>query len=151
MTAAELIHDSQLPVLNWCGRNRLPALEAATTDSPASSSASAVHSSSSGGSSHNVLCAFCLPEYSEVNGVCVHCPATNGPLLLASLLLLLVVVYLVHRFPHDSTGSGMLTIGSYFVQLSLTFLASQWMPPMLGVVNLSLLASHRPYGAHGGW
>ena len=60
------------------------------------------------------------------------------------------VVYGLHRFPHDSTGSGVLTIGSYFLQLSLIFLASQWMPPMLGVVNLSLLASHRPYGAQVG-
>ena len=147
-TAADVLVLSQLPVLNWCGRNRLPALSVEAGAFNASATSDAVFVSTSAAASvPNVLCAFCLPQHTEVNGVCVHCPETNGLLLFSSVLLLLAVVYLLHRFPHDSTGSGVLTIGSYFVQLSLTFLASQWMPPMLGVVNLSLLASHRPYGA----
>jgi hypothetical protein len=140
-TNADLVYSSKLPVFNHCGHNRLPALTGGWNSS------SGLNATNTTDGLYNVLCAHCLPGYSEVNGVCVECGSINWPLLLSALILLVVCVYAIHRLPHDEEGSGLLTSLSYFLQLSLIFLASQWMPPMLGLVNLSLLAVHRPYGA----
>ena len=63
----QLILSSQLPVVNCCGPGRLPAYLA---EYEADSELAATDGV-------NVLCAACQPDYTQMGGVCVHCPAVN--------------------------------------------------------------------------
>ena len=138
-TSPDIIPTSELPVMNWCGVNRMSAYD---PNAPA-----LAHT---GG--HNVLCAACKEGYTQVNGVCEACEAIAWGGLLGGVCVSLLLVYALHRLPHDFSGSGRLMIVAYFAQLALLFLASQWMPPIMGVINVSLLASHHPYGTNtDGW
>ena len=62
------------------------------------------------------------------------------------LLLAFVLVYLVHRLPHDWTGSATLLISTYFLQQSVLFLASESMPQVLSLVNVNVLGDHVSHG-----
>ena len=126
---------SQLTVRNCCGAGRWPAYIGNGSQLFDSSSLAA-----SGG--YNVLCATCLPGYASVSGRCVPCTSVNYPALFGVVLLAFVLVYLVHRLPHDWSGSATLMVSSNFLQLSALFLASESLPALLSLVNLNLLADH---------
>ena len=127
---------SQLHVSNCCDDGRWPAyLDNEQLYAHLSAAMQRDHG-------HNVLCAQCLPHYSQVNGRCIACSATNWPALLGLLALALLAVYLIHRLPHDWTGSATLLITSNFLQLSTLFLQSESMPQLLSLLNLNLLGDH---------
>ena len=90
----------------------------------------------------NVLCAQCLPGHSSISGRCVQCSSVQWGALSGLLLLALLLVYAVHRLPHDWPGSATLTIVAYFVQLSAMFKASTILPQLFALVNLQLLGGH---------
>ena len=126
---------SSLAVINCCGTGRYPAYD------PSAQALLPTEGS-------NVLCALCLPGHSEVNGRCIPCSGVNWAMVSLLLLLSLLLVYLLHRLPHDFSGSASLTIGAYFAQLSLRFLASEATPQMLSLVNLSLDWDSRSFGSN---
>ena len=87
----------------------------------------------------NLLCAHCLPGHSQVNGRCIPCSEVNWPALLGVLVLATALVYCVHRFPHDWTGSATLTIVSYFLQQSMVLVSSESVPQLLSLLSVDLL------------
>ena len=94
----------------------------------------------------NVLCALCLPGYTQVNGHCIECASTQwGPLFLL-LLVTLSLVYLVHRLPHDWSGGATMTITAYFLQQCDLFLSydhfSVFNMDVLGLQHRSLQQGH---------
>ena len=138
-SAYEAIASSQLRVVNQCSSGRWPAYN----------SDPAVYADEetlrvTGG--HNVLCASCLPGHSCFNGQCVPCPGVDGGALVGTLLLSLLLVYLVHRLPHDWSGSATLMISSNFLQLSVQFLGYESASRLLGLLNVNLLGEHMRYG-----
>ena len=136
----QLVAISQLHVSNCCDDGRWPAyLDNEQLYAHLSAAMQRDHG-------HNVLCAQCLPHYSQVNGRCIACSATNWPALLGLLALALLAVYLIHRLPHDWTGSATLLITSNFLQLSTLFLASSSMPQLLSLFSVNLLGSHTAKG-----
>ena len=126
----ELIERSSLEVWNCCGEGRFPASSTSTSSAP----------------QLNLLCADCLPGYSVVSGRCIPCAEVQWGPLIGKLLLAFILTYAVHRLPHDWSGSAAFTSGSYFIQLTLLFLASGALPPALTVFNLSLIGDHRTRG-----
>ena len=138
-SSAQYISKSQLPVLNQCAQGRWPAV---TSDGSAYGGDERLSSTDG----VNVLCASCLPKYSQVNGRCIPCSSTNYGALLLVVLLALFLVYLIHRLPHDFSGSATLLIGSNFLQLSSLFLASESVPQIISLVNVNLLGDHSSRG-----
>jgi hypothetical protein len=132
-SSVQLVQRSGLQVLNCCGAGRWPAY---SDDSDALVQTAG----------HNVLCASCLPGYSSVNGRCIACASTQWPALCGSLLLALLLVYGLHRLPHDWSGSATLLIVANWLQLSFLFLCSASFPQLLSLVNVSLLGDHSPRG-----
>ena len=135
--AVSRIESSGLEVVNCCGDGRWPAFTERWENS-SFADASALRTSHG----HNVLCAACLPGHSSVNGRCIPCESTHYGALVGMLLLAFILIYLVHRLPHDWTGSATLLITTYFLQQSVLFLASESMPQMLSLVNVDLLGDH---------
>ena len=123
----QMITVTGLRINNHCGGGRYPAYSSqGLLDLP-------------GSDGLNLLCAACLPGYSEVNGRCIECDEVRWLPLTGLLLLSMVLVYLIHRLPHDWTGSASLSVMSYFVQQSCLFLASESMPQILSLLNVNLL------------
>ena len=122
---------SGLPVVNCCGGGRMAAF---TANAPAYSGVEALELS--GG--HNVLCAVCLQGYSQINGSCQPCSSVDVALLLAVLLLSWLLVYCVHRLPHDWSGSATLLVSSNFLQLSALYLATESLPHLASLLNVTL-------------
>ena len=131
-TSAQVVGSSRLPVYNSCGMNRLPAYSRDDPDLAATDGC-------------NVLCAQCVSGYSEVSGRCIACASTQWGALLALLLVLLLLVYALHRVPHDFTGSATWMIGTYFLQESTLFFAGSWMPLVPGLVQLQLFKDPESY------
>ena len=140
----QLISVSQLRVVNCCGTGRWPAyVNVSSFLLPnVSSPASSLPADLLDNNGVNVLCAHCLPGHSSVNGRCVACSSVQWGALCGVLLLALLLVYAVHRLPHDWTGSASLAIVAYFVQLSAMFKASSVLPQLFALVNLQLLGGH---------
>jgi hypothetical protein len=91
------VSKSGLVVLNCCGAGRWPAY---VSDPTAYASSETLQLTQG----VNVLCAECLPGYSSVNGHCIACDNVQVGALLAVLMLATLLVWLVHRLPHDWTG-----------------------------------------------
>ena len=128
------IRKSQLLVQNCCAQGRWQSYD---LDSQLYGQAD----------TQNVLCAACLPGYSPVNGRCIPCSAINYGALFGVLMLFLVLVYVLHRLPHDYTGSAKLLISTYFLQQSMLFLSSGFLlTQLLSLVNLNLLGDHTNRG-----
>ena len=142
-SSAELIRVSRLSVLNCCAEGRWHAY----VDDPTVYAHSGLMQRTKG---HNVLCAQCLPGHTSVSGHCVSCEATNWPALLGFVALALLLVYLIHRLPHDWTGCATLLITSNFLQLSTLFLASESMPQLLSLFSVNLLGDHASRGQQTG-
>jgi hypothetical protein len=130
----QVVPGSGLPVLNCCGAGRLPAYDP-----------NAAALAEYGG--HNVLCANCLEHHSLVNGRCVYCPAIEAGRLLGMVLLLLLLVFTVHRLPRDYQGSGAPAIFAYFIQQSNLFLSAESIPQAVALLNVNLLGEHVTRGA----
>ena len=145
----QLIDASQLRVINCCGRGRWPAYvnTSALLHFNDSQLALSMPDGILDSDGVNVLCAHCLPGYSTVNGRCVHCPSVRWGALSGVLLLAVLLVYAVHRLPHDWTGSATLSIVAYFVQLSAMFKASDLLPQLLALVNMDLLGGQAVGGS----
>ena len=107
-------------VLNCCGPNRKPAVDAQA--------------------GLNVLCAECMDGFSSVRGRCISCPSTQWLPLLAVLVCALLLVYLLHLLSSASglEGSAVLPIVVYFCQMSALF-ASGSLPLIASFLNLDLL------------
>jgi hypothetical protein len=97
---------------------------------------------------HNVLCASCLPGFAAVNGRCIECGSTRIGRLCGVVLLALLLVWLLHRLPHDWTGSAALLITSYFVQMSALFQATEALPQLFSLLNVNLLGSYVSRGGN---
>ena len=143
----QLIAASQLRVLNCCGRGRWPAHVNTSTflslnASGQSSALLLLPDALLDTDGVNVLCAHCLPGHSSVNGRCVECSSVQWGALCGVLLLAVLLVYAVHRLPHDWTGSATLSIVAYFVQLSAMYKASDLLPQLAALVNLQLLGGY---------
>ena len=141
---SQLISASQLRVLNCCDAGRWPAYVntsffVSANDSNQTSTPQQLPDGIVDSDGVNVLCAHCLPGYSSVNGRCVECSSVQWGALFGLLLLALLLVYAVHRLPHDWTGSATLSIVSYFVQLSAIYKASDLLPQLSALVNFQLL------------
>ena len=134
--ATPVIASSGLPVFNCCGAGRWPPHVADFANTPLADS-----------HGFNVLCAACLPGYSSVSGRCIPCASTNRGAVLGVCVLALLLVYLVHRLPHDWTGSATLLITAYFLQQSALFLAADSLPQVLTLINMDLLGSHVSRGS----
>ena len=119
--AAPTIARSGLPVINCCGEGRYPA-----------------YSASSSSPAFNVLCAQCLPGYSQVAGRCIPCSSIDVGALLGVLLLAFALLYCVHRMPHDWSGSATFLLLSTFLQLSALLLQSQSLPHLASLLNVAL-------------
>ena len=129
-TTFPTIATSQLPILNCCGEGRWTAF---TSDSSAYAGITELEQTAG----YNVLCALCSPGYSSITGMCVSCSASNSGLIVLLLVMVLVVVYVLHRLPHDWTGSATLSIATAFVQLSALLLSSTAaVPQLLALLNL---------------
>ena len=133
---AQLIPISKLRAINCCASGRWPAFS--SQDIHAYPDFNSLKDTKG----HNVLCASCLPGYSSINGRCIPCESTQYGAVVAILSLALFLVYLVHRLPHDWTGSATLLISTYFLQQSALFMASESMPQVLSLINLDLLGDH---------
>ena len=135
---------SSLSVLNCCSGGRFAAFVADASEYVGVESLEA-----SGG--YNVLCAACLPGWTSVSGRCIPCASTNGFALSAFLLLSFLLVYAVHRLPHDWSGRASWTISVNFLQLSVLLLASESMPQLFSLINVSLLGDQpTPFAAQQG-
>ena len=110
---AQILLRSSLPVLNCCGTGRRPAY---TKDWQADSALADTEGV-------NVLCAWCKPGHTQMNGVCIPCPSTQWGRVVSIALLSLLLVYVVHRFPHDWSGVATMSILAYFLQQSDLFLS----------------------------
>ena len=128
---------TRLSVVNCCGVGRLPAYD---PTSPLLASSRGV----------NVLCAECQPGHSEVNGRCIPCSAVQWGWLTLMLLLTLLLVYSLHRLPHDWSGSARLNILTYSVQLTLLFLSSSALPSILTLLLLDMTGDHVTQRGRGG-
>ena len=100
----------------------------------------------------NLLCALCLPGYSQIDGVCVRCESVNGGLMLVLLVMITVLVLSLHRWPHNKEGKATLTVVGYFLQQSALFLAPSFY--LMALLNLdvsgdSVTQSARGVGARG--
>ena len=120
---AQRIEATQLLVINCCAAGRRPAYDPSDRELE-------------GSSGINVLCAKCQDGFSVVNGECVSCAAVNVGSLSGLLLLSFFLVYLVHRLPHDWTGSAIFVITSYFVQQSALLLTAAPLPSQLTILSL---------------
>ena len=100
-------------VINCCGAGRYPAYSAAWQQVGALQDSEGV----------NVLCAMCLPGHSEVHGECIPCDSVQWGRLVGLLLVMLLVVYLVHRFSSQKGDAAVLSITAYFLQQSQLFLS----------------------------
>ena len=110
---------SGLPVLNRCGPGRLPA-------------------------EINLLCAACLPGYTEWNGKCLQCSGVDVLGLSALCLLSLLLLYGLHRLP-SSVESSWLSMLIFYLQLALLFATHDTVPQWLSVLNVDLLGDfHTP-------
>ena len=134
-TAPQLIARSQLAVVNCCAEGRYPAYDPDNPDL-----------ADTGG--ENVLCARCLPGYATSNGRCIQCASVHWAPLVGKTLVALVLIYLLHRLPHDWSGSASVAISTYFLQLSMLFLASEALPPVLTLINLSVAGDHLVRGSN---
>ena len=119
--APQVVRLSGLTVQNFCDEGRWPAF---MSDPSAYADVPSLVATDG----HNVLCALCLPGYSQVNGRCIPCESTHVGALLGVVLLALLLVYLVHRLPHDWTGSATVAIVSNFIQMSTLFIAGDGHP-----------------------
>ena len=133
-SASLVISASQLHVRTCCGTGRLASIG---SGSPLLQSTHDI----------NVLCAYCLPDHSLVNGRCIPCEGVHWDLLLGLLLLALVLVYLLHRVPMGSSDSAKLFIALYLLQMSAVFLAAESLPHLLSIVNVNLLGDQLTRGA----
>ena len=141
----QLIAASQLRVLNCCGPGRWPAHVNISSFLPLDinfTSALSLPDAILDTDGVNVLCAHCLPGHSAINGRCVECPSVQWGALSGVLLLAVLLVYAVHRLPHDWTGSATLSIVAYFVQLSAMYKASDLLPQLFALVNFQLLGGY---------
>ena len=132
-----------LLVYNACGAGRWPAYSA-------NASVYAGVAELEATSGHNVLCALCLPGYSEVSGHCIECAEAHPGVITVTALLAVLLVWVVHRLPHDWQGSATLLIVSYFVQQWALFLSEQNLPQLLSMLNFDLAGSWRSGGGSGG-
>ena len=139
-SSPELVQRSGLSVLQCCAAGRWPAYVAGD---PAQYADSTAMTSSQG---RNVLCAVCLPLHTSLAGRCVPCSSANVAALLGVVVLAFVLVYLIHRTPHDWSGSATLLIVANFLQLAAVFLQSDSMPQLMSLINLSLLGDHHTRG-----
>ena len=98
----------------------------------------------------SLLCAACMPGHASVSGQCIPCETTQYGAVLGVLVLALLLVYLVHRLPHDWTGSATLLIATYFLLQSVLFLAAGSLPQLLSLVNMNLLGDHASRGGGAG-
>ena len=96
----------------------------------------------------NVLCALCLPGYSQLDGVCVRCESVNGRLLFALLLALFALVLTLHRWPHNRKGKATLTVVGYFLQQSALFLSPSFY--FMTLLNLDISGDSVTQSARGG-
>ena len=87
-----------------------------------------------------------LPDYTQITGRCIYCPHTNVGRLIGVVLLAFMLVYIVHRLPHDWSGSATSLIMAYFIQQSVVFLASESLPQILALLNVNLLGDHTSRG-----
>ena len=120
---------SGLPVWNCCREGRLPAFDSTNDDLRSTLGV-------------NVLCAHCQSGYSLINGRCIECSSVQWLPLLAVLGLYLGLIYLLHRVPHNWSGSAQLSICMYFLQVAIVFIASDALPQLLTVTSLSILGDH---------
>ena len=125
-SAPQVIAGSELSLVNCCAKGRRPAY------SPLDEQLLA-----NGGV--NVLCSKCLDGHSVVNGACVPCAEVNWGSLTGLLLLMALIVFSLHRLPHDWTGSGHTVILFFFVQQSAVLLTAVALPPLFSLVDLSLV------------
>jgi hypothetical protein len=95
-------------VINCCGLNRRPAVDAA--------------------GNVNVLCAACIDGYSIVQGECIPCSSVQVGPLLALLPAAFCLLYVLLRLFNDASGSALLPILTYFVQMSTLFLGQDALP-----------------------
>ena len=123
------IIQSELPVINCCAPGRYPAFSPQWADVPVLRRTEGV----------NVLCALCLPGHTQMNGDCIPCSGTHWGALLQLLLLYLLLVFLVHRLPHEYSGRATVSIMAYFLQQSALFLSFSSFFQLLSLVNLDLL------------
>ena len=134
-SAPQLVQSSKLSVVNCCGVGRWPAYVSNSGVYEGVDELTVTHG-------HNPLCGACLPGHSAVNGRCIECSETAVSYVILLVLLSLLLVWLVHRVPHDWSGSASVLIVSNFVQLSTTILSSESMPQVLSLVNVNLLGDH---------
>ena len=127
----QTIVSSQLSVVNCCGPGRYDAF---TDDYSAVPELRATRGV-------NVLCAVCLPGHTQINGRCIPCASVQWGALTGVLLVALLLVFLLHRFPHDWQGSARMVIIGYFLQISALFLSSESAPQMLSLLNVDLLGT----------
>ena len=125
--AAQRIGPTGPAVINCCGVNRQPAVDAA--------------------GNVNVLCAACVEGYSVVQAECIACSSVQVAPLLALLLAAFLLTYVLHRLFNDASGRATLPILTYFVQMSTLFLGQDALPALLGLASLDLVAEG---GAGGG-
>ena len=121
---------SHLRIRNCCAAGRLPAYFSAAVGD--------IDNPTSGTDGINVLCAWCSPGYSQVNGRCIRCDDVRWGVLCGLLMAYLVLVWVIHRVPHDFSGAATLQIVGYFVQQSGLLLASLSIAQLASITNLSL-------------
>ena len=128
-TEPQRVSVSRLAVRNCCAAGRLPAYDPSNPLLKDTDGA-------------NILCALCLPDYTEINGKCISCPSIQWLPVVATISVLLVAIFALHRLPSDWGGSASLSIVTFFLQLALLFLSAETMPQILSVVNLELFGDH---------
>jgi hypothetical protein len=136
---ADMVALSLLSVLNCCASGRWPAY---LTDPALYSDVSALQRDAG----HNVLCAQCLPQHSQVNGRCIPCSSPHLLALAGLVAIAAALVLLVHTCPHDWSGSATLYITSNFLQLATLFLQDTDMPPLTSLLSLNLIGDHTAKG-----
>ena len=109
----QILSRSALPVRNCCASGRRSGFTESWQTEPELVDTKGV----------NVLCALCQPGHTQMNGVCTPCSSTRWGRVTSIALLCLLMVYAVHRFPHDWSGAATMTILAYFLQQSDLFLS----------------------------
>ena len=129
-SAVQRIGSTGPAVLNCCGANRQPPVDAA--------------------GNVNVLCAACIEGYSVVHAECIPCSSVHWAPLCGLLLFAALLTYVLHRLFNDATGSATMPILAYFVQMSTLFLAQDALPMLLSLASVDLVAEGGAGGAPGG-
>ena len=82
-----------------------------------------------------------------MNGICLPCDSVQWSALCGVLFLFLLLIYAIHRLPHDWSGAATMTCIGYFMQQSALFLSFGSTFQLFSLVNFDLIGdSTRPIG-----